>query len=107
MKAFQSRFARRSVIKHKQLNVSEKRRSSVSNVYSPSRPLHASNSTQTKMHEEVAEYAYSQDVQDLLQKMCADLFTERPIDAIHYMVNWLSAEKQRREEKEADAAAAK
>jgi hypothetical protein len=46
-------------------------------------------------------------VQDLLQKMCADLFTERPADAIQYMVQWLSAEKQRREEKEADAAAAK
>jgi hypothetical protein len=32
----------------------------MSNVYSPSRPLHASNGTQTKMHEEMAEYAYSQ-----------------------------------------------
>jgi hypothetical protein len=51
--------------------------------------------------------AVLQDVQDLLQKMCADLFTERPADAIQYMVQWLSAEKQRREEKEADAAAAK
>jgi hypothetical protein len=48
-----------------------------------------------------------QDVQDLLQKMCADLFTERPSDAIQYMIQWLSAEKQRREEKEADTAAAK
>jgi D-alanyl-D-alanine dipeptidase len=28
--------------------------------------------------------AVLQDVQDLLQKMCADLFTERPADAIQF-----------------------
>jgi hypothetical protein len=32
----------------------------MANVYSSSRPLHGSNGAQTKMHEEMAEYAYSQ-----------------------------------------------
>lgn len=41
-----------------------------------------------------------QDTQDLIQKMLADLFQERPSDIIQYMVRWLETEKKRREEKE-------
>ena len=41
-----------------------------------------------------------QATQDLLQRMCADLFQERPHDAVQYMINWLQAEQQRREEQQ-------
>jgi hypothetical protein len=38
--------------------------------------------------------------------MCADLFQERPSDAVGYLMQWLEAEKQRREEKQEQAVAA-
>lgn len=44
-----------------------------------------------------------QSTQDLLQRMCADLFQERPKDAVQYLMNWLEAEQQRREEKQQEA----
>jgi hypothetical protein len=44
-----------------------------------------------------------QSTQDLLQRMCADLFQERPTDAVAYMMQWLEAEKARREEKQQQA----
>lgn len=47
-----------------------------------------------------------QGTQDLLQRMCADLFQERPNDAVSYMIQWLEAEKARREEKQQQAVSA-
>lgn len=41
-----------------------------------------------------------QATQDLLQRMCADLFQERPADTVTYLMQWLEAEKKRREEKQ-------
>jgi hypothetical protein len=35
--------------------------------------------------------------------MFADLFQQRPKDAVAYMMTWLEAEQQRREEKQAEA----
>ena len=43
---------------------------------------------------------HMQSTQDLLQRMCADLFQERPADAVSYLMQWLEAEKKRREEKQ-------
>lgn len=48
-------------------------------------------------------YTVLQGTQDLLQRMCADLFQERPTDAVAYMMQWLEAEKARREEKQQQA----
>lgn len=42
-------------------------------------------------------YAFKAEVQELLQKMFADLFSERPEDALSFMSNWLKAEKRRRQ----------
>lgn len=50
--------------------------------------------------------ACMQGTQDLLQRMCADLFQERPTDSIAYLMQWLEAEKARREEKQQQAVAA-
>lgn len=47
-----------------------------------------------------------QSTQDLLQRMCADLFQERPADAVSYLMQWLEAEKKRKEEKQRQAVAA-
>lgn len=47
-----------------------------------------------------------QSTQDLLQRMCADLFQDRPSDAVGYLMQWLEAERQRREEKQDQAVAA-
>lgn len=38
--------------------------------------------------------------------MCADLFQERPADAVSYLMQWLEAEKKRKEEKQRQAVAA-
>lgn len=40
-----------------------------------------------------------------MQKLLADLFQERPADAVSYMIGWLQAEQQRRQEKQAAEAA--
>lgn len=53
-----------------------------------------------------AWFMHKQSTQDLLQRMCADLFQERPSDAVGYLMQWLEAEKQRREEKQEQAVAA-
>jgi hypothetical protein len=47
-----------------------------------------------------------QDTQDLLQRLLADLFQERPADPLAYMMAWLAAERKRREERALQAAAA-
>lgn len=41
--------------------------------------------------------AYKPEVQELLQKMCADLFSERPEKPLDYMIKWLQTEKSRQE----------
>jgi hypothetical protein len=53
-------------------------------VYSDTRPLYA-NGKQTPLYKEMSDYAYRGDVQELLQKMTADLFTERPQKPVDYM----------------------
>lgn len=53
----------------------------MSNVYSDTRPLHGSGA-QTPLYETMKEYAYSTKVQELLQKMTSDLFTERPAEPV-------------------------
>lgn len=44
-----------------------------------------------------------QETQDIVQKLLADLFQERPADTISYMLQWLEAEKKRRQEKQEEA----
>ena len=41
--------------------------------------------------------AHKPEVQDLLQKMCTDLFSERPEKPLDYMIRWLGAERERKE----------
>ena len=41
--------------------------------------------------------AHKPEVQELLQAMCADLFTERPEKPLDYMIRWLESEKTRKE----------
>ena len=66
----------------------------MSSAYSESRPLHG-NAAQTPLYEKMQEYACSIKVQELLQKMTADLFTERPAEPVDWMLKWLSEEKRR------------
>ena len=60
------------------------------------RPLFA-NSAQTPLYKSMSEYAYTPEVQELLQKMTTDMFCERPEKPLDYMIKWLLAEKQRRD----------
>jgi hypothetical protein len=46
----------------------------------------------------MAKYAYSSDVQDLMQKMITDVLTEQPGDAIDFMITWLQKEQKRKAE---------
>ncbi len=39
--------------------------------------------------------AHKPQVQELLQKMCTDLFSERPDRPLDYMIKWLEKEKER------------
>jgi hypothetical protein len=48
----------------------------------------------------------TQVTQDLLQRMLADLFQERPADPVRFMQQWLAAEQQRREERQQQVATA-
>lgn len=42
-------------------------------------------------------YAFQPGVQELLQKLFADVFSERPEDPLTFMGKWLKAEKRRRQ----------
>ena len=66
----------------------------MSTQYSESRPLHGS-AVQTPLYEKMREYAHSNEVQELLQKMTADLFVERPQEPVTWMIKWLSEEQKR------------
>ncbi|KAG2427780.1 hypothetical protein HXX76_012105 [Chlamydomonas incerta] len=66
----------------------------MSSQYSESRPLHGS-AAQTPLYEKMRDYAHSNKVQELLQKMTADLFIERPADPVAWMIKWLSEEQKR------------
>ncbi len=37
------------------------------------------------------------DLQDLMQKMMADVFTDQPEDPLTYMMTWMETEKRRRD----------
>jgi len=65
-------------------------------VFSEDRPLFA-NGKQTPLYRSMQDYAYKPEVQELLQKMCTDLFSERPEKPLDYMIQWLKAEKDRQE----------
>lgn len=69
----------------------------MSNVYSASRPLQG-NKPQTPQFSAMENYAYSSDVQDLLQKLLTDTFTEQPQDPLEFMVSWLQKEQKRRQD---------
>lgn len=36
-------------------------------------------------------------VTELLQKLCSDLFTEKPVDCLEYIGQWVEKEKAQRE----------
>ncbi len=42
------------------------------------------------------DYAYGSELQDLMQKMLADVFSEQPRNPIEYMMSWLNKEQERR-----------
>jgi len=65
-------------------------------VYSEDRPLFASG-PQTPLYKSMQEYAAHPSVQELLQKLCSDLFTDRPEDALAYIAQWAAKETQQRE----------
>ena len=69
----------------------------MANVYSASRPLHGVQ-PQSAQHANMAKYAYSSDVQDLMQKMITDILTDQPDDAVDFMISWLQKEQKRREQ---------
>lgn len=68
----------------------------MSQTYNEDRPLFA-HGKQTESYQQLSDYAYKPEVQDLLQKMCTDLFTERPAKPLDYMISWLTAEKKRQD----------
>eukprot|EP00798_Chlamydomonas_sp_ICE-L_P014717 gene14717-20757_t len=68
----------------------------MSQAYNEDRPLFA-HGKQTELYQEMSDYAYKPEVQELLQKLCADVFTERPNKPLDYMISWLNAEKKRQE----------
>lgn len=66
----------------------------MSSQYSENRPL-VGTAVQTPLYEKMREYAHSNKVQELLQKMTSDLFIERPQDPVAWMIKWLSEEQRR------------
>ncbi len=70
----------------------------MASTFSSSRPLHGSQ-PQTEQYEAMQRYAYSADVQDLLQKMLGDVFSSQPEDPLDFMTKWMQAEKKRRADK--------
>jgi hypothetical protein len=67
----------------------------MSKVFSPSRPLHGAG-TQTPQHSSMHNYAYDDDLQELLQKLLTDVLCDQPSDAIEFMIKWLQQEQKRR-----------
>ncbi len=45
----------------------------------------------------LAFQAHKPEIQELLQQLCTDLFSERPEKPLDYMIRWLEAEKQRKD----------
>lgn len=74
----------------------------MSQVFSNSRPLHGSK-PQTAQHQALEKYALDPGLQDLVQQMLADLFSEQPDDYLQYMINWLQAEQTRRNDLASEA----
>lgn len=68
----------------------------MSQAFSSSRPLHG-DAAQTPMYQKMSEYAYKPEVQEIMQKLLADIFTERPELPLDYMIEWMMKERRRRE----------
>ena len=54
------------------------------------------NGRPTPQMKALQEYAFASDLQDLMQKLLADVFSEQPREPLGYMIEWLSQERERR-----------
>lgn len=50
-------------------------------------------------HHCLPAHVHKQDTQDLVQRLLADTFMERPCNVLRYMIMWLQAEETRRNER--------
>ncbi|KAF5839054.1 hypothetical protein DUNSADRAFT_1751 [Dunaliella salina] len=67
----------------------------MSNVYSDTRVLFAAG-PQTPLYKSMQEYANKPDVQELLQKLTADMVCEKPEDPLGFMELWVKKAKEQR-----------
>lgn len=64
-------------------------------VYSETRPAFAQGPT-TPLYKAMQEYANQPELQALMQKLVADIVTERPENVLAYMAKWVEKEQAQR-----------